>query len=665
MFVPPMPLATRATPITPDDKSTAVTITAWLLMAIFVLVVLSRVVIKWVVLRRFQADDAFILFATVFGIGLSATALILASDGLGIMGELTTRRANAIMKGYYASDFLYVLSICFAKLSLVAWFYSIGVDTIHRRVVQALGIFILAWTSASLIAVAFQCGLPRPWEILTLHCYNSGVFWIVYTIIDMTTDVSIIMLSVNLVAYLKVRFSRKVMVVACFAPRILVIGAALARLIFLYPITPHDNPEFHLWIPIICALVQVCLSISTACVLYVKPFIESVEAGVWRADVRRKGTTTMRSHGYQRARGKEMYSVDSTTAGTSLKFGRTPDVSPRIPSPVPLSPMTPPRLSTPPNTRSGTSRSPSERGLRLHIPPPEERKPAYVTSPTPQTASSHALSPACLSPQPLLSPPPFSTTRRPTPPPRAHNPRPSYGSADLNTLNPTSPSSVFSPPVSISNFPRPPNVQYSPFPPEYRTPLPPVPPLSPRRRPSSRNRAKRVSVHRMPPNTSSQRFPVRTTSLQNQQPRKSVKFSTTSKPNAESSTRSSKTTSYYKQSPASDLTIPSYYTKTPPVPEIPIFPTPPSPRTIQTRRQRILTPQNSSRRDQISPVSPVFPPQNFTFWRAESSSESAGPSASSSAGPTPMWDREEAEAHWPPVMRDVRSSPRIVVQRFS
>lgn len=36
----------------------------------------------------------------------------------------------------------------------------------------AIGVFIFAWTLASLAAVAFQCGLPKPWEVFTLHCYN-------------------------------------------------------------------------------------------------------------------------------------------------------------------------------------------------------------------------------------------------------------------------------------------------------------------------------------------------------------------------------------------------------------------------------------------------------------------------------------------------------------
>ncbi|KAJ4299040.1 hypothetical protein N0V90_004284 [Kalmusia sp. IMI 367209] len=256
MIIPSTILHLRAVPETTEDKSNIITIVTWATLVLSVLVFLARQCIKFAKGHKAGIDDFFILAATIFAVGLSVTVLILASDGLGVLGILTIKRANTIMKGYYASDFLYVSSLCFAKLSLMSLFYGVLHKPGQRRLVLGIGIFILAWTLASLAAVAFQCGLPRPWEILTLHCFNTGVFWIVYCIIDMTTDVAIIMLSVNLVAYLKVPNSKKVAVVACFAPRILVIGAALARLIYLYPISPHNKPEFNLWIPLICTQVQ-------------------------------------------------------------------------------------------------------------------------------------------------------------------------------------------------------------------------------------------------------------------------------------------------------------------------------------------------------------------------------------------------------------------------
>lgn len=89
-----------------------------------------------------------------------------------MLDVLTVRKADLIQKGYYASEFLYILTIGFAKLSLVAFFYSVYHQRGQRRAVLAIGIFIFAWTLASIAAVAFQCGLPKPWETLTLHCYN-------------------------------------------------------------------------------------------------------------------------------------------------------------------------------------------------------------------------------------------------------------------------------------------------------------------------------------------------------------------------------------------------------------------------------------------------------------------------------------------------------------
>ena len=243
------------------------------------------------------------------------------------------------------------------------------------------------------------------------------------------------MLSVNLVIYLKVKASRKFAVVACFAPRILVVGASLTRLVYLYPITPHTNPAFNLWIPVICTQVQVSLSLATACIPYMRPFFYKTESdGLKGGESRRKMIITDEECGHYASGGylrghKRGQNQSEDSATSTWGYVRTADVSPRIPSPPPLSPLTPPRLVTPPNsceTSSGVSRSPSERGLRLNIPPPESQVKREKMG-FPQTESSYALSPECLSP-PFFLPDSatFSaiplTPREPIPPPRSHTP---------------------------------------------------------------------------------------------------------------------------------------------------------------------------------------------------------------------------------------------------
>jgi hypothetical protein len=55
----------RASPITPYNKSTAVTVATWVLTVTFLIMFLAREVVKFVRLRKFQVDDLLILLGTV------------------------------------------------------------------------------------------------------------------------------------------------------------------------------------------------------------------------------------------------------------------------------------------------------------------------------------------------------------------------------------------------------------------------------------------------------------------------------------------------------------------------------------------------------------------------------------------------------------------------
>jgi hypothetical protein len=98
---------------------------------------------------------------------------MLASEGLGVSGALTLERATTLMQGYYASEFLYISAICFSKLSILVLFYTVvAVHRMHRRLMLAFGTFVMVWSIASLLVIAFQCELPRPWDVRTLRCFN-------------------------------------------------------------------------------------------------------------------------------------------------------------------------------------------------------------------------------------------------------------------------------------------------------------------------------------------------------------------------------------------------------------------------------------------------------------------------------------------------------------
>lgn len=533
----------------------------------------------------------------------------------------------------------------------------------------------------------------------------QGAFWIVYCIIDMTSDVAIVMLSINLVAYLKVKVSTKISVIACFAPRVLVIGASLVRLLYLYPITPHKSPAFTLWIPIICTQSQACLSIITACIPYVRPFFETAESSIRRMSQSRsrRGTSDEESsygccspryfRGYKKAQGN---SAESTQL-TSSVYGRTPDVSPRIPSPAPLSPLTPPRFNTPPITSANSSRSPSERGLRLQIPTQDQRTNTESTSP--QTASSHALSPACLSPHPLLTSIALTPVRSSILPAVESAQSKSSSTRPIDTLlSPNRPQ----PPRRFSLFPSQPQ-QYSPLPQQIsRQMLGTLTPVTEKSRSNGGTPVQHTPSIRMVEGptpspgpeldkpTAPYMFPPRPSSslerLVNDDPLRTMPMAITTSaavpapipaPLPVVHDARNSIPSYYVKTPptaqnstfSSPQSVPSYYIATPPTAQPSTFsqsnpyayrappPPPKTPTSPQRQRnKRILTPQNSSRRDQMSPVSPVTPSTPRAFRREEPIDESPEIQTAGSG-----WE----EAQLMPVVRDTRNSPRIVVQRFS
>ncbi|KAH7381312.1 hypothetical protein DE146DRAFT_282001 [Phaeosphaeria sp. MPI-PUGE-AT-0046c] len=597
--------AAQAATIEEGDRSDSIKTATWILLGVTVAIFLARQIMKAVVFRNVMLDDLFMFAATTFAIGLSATILILAFQGLGALDPVSTTRLNILMKGYYASEFLYISSICFAKLSLLVLFYTVvAAQRAQRRVVLGLGVFVVTWSMSSMIVTAFQCQLPRPWEMMTLRCFDTRAFWVFYCIVDMTTEMVIISLSFKLVLYLKLRFSRKVAVVACFAPRSFVAAASAARLIWLYPITPNNDPEYRLWLPAILTQLHVCISICTACIPYMVPFFKSLDSSLrrgyslksseFRFEERRPSVSS--SLWYRRQKkAKTLDSFDSTGA-TSLHYERVPQASPHIPTPRPMSPLTPPQY----NSRPGTAASKISfyRGLSISIPSRNSSRPRTLTISSPQTASSGALSPSCASPTNFLSMQSFLATRKaPTPPSKTHSPNPQtasshYSSRSPSPVSPDLPSRfTLYPPQSTPNSRWSPELRHSGF-----TPVA-IPPIRQLRPSASYSTGRNQGAH--PPKFSTAPHPISppsTTTLPTAKPQHlSVQ---------ELNSPMGAAINNYFSSAEDEVEVPVSASLAPPL----------SPRCL--RNHQVLSPANTSRTQKPLPRSP-FPDASNDMVRDE------------------------------------------------
>ncbi|KAF1829860.1 hypothetical protein BDW02DRAFT_127647 [Decorospora gaudefroyi] len=658
MKIPRTSLSVASTSLEELDHTNAIKIASWTILSITVLVFIARQVMKAVVFRRAALDDLFILLATVFAVGLSITTFLLSSHGLGLSSASAPQQDDELMKGHYASQFLYISAICFAKISILVLFYDIvAVQRWQRRFVIALGLFVIAWSTASLGAVAFQCELPRPWETLTSRCVNMRIFWIIYCIIDMSTEFAIIMLSVNLVAYLQVQLSRKVAVVACFAPRVLVLAVALVRLIWLYPITPHSDPQYKLWLPAIISQVQVCLSIATASVPYMVPFFRGLDGNLRRTQSTKsrihlideesgRSTSSLWFRRHKKARGLDLW---DPSADTENDYERVPQVSPYLPFPRPMTPLSPPRLQTSPGRQA------SVRGLNIYIPFRDPRRQRSLDWASPRTESSCALSPSCTSPQALLMQSFVPSRKAPSPPAKIHSPNPPASSVYTNSVYSTrAPTPPASAPLTqrFSLFPPQRSPSVSPQPGQSPSTSTAIPPIRAMRSQPVSSTAKHPGAPspRSPP--SHTRFPIRSSSRA-----KPPKFSTTT--HLQTPPLLS-TLGGHSPRPGSiqDLTSPmgaalnNYFDSAEPAAP-PRSPTAPPPSSLQQQRNHhIVTPTNTSR-------TPTSPPKTHT--RSPTVGEMLRDDLYLPPQDLLRTTRNSRSATLPSV-RDVRSSPRIVVR---
>lgn len=88
-----------------------------------------------------------------------------------------------------------------------------------------------------------------------------------------------------------------------------VIAACVCKLVFWNWTPDPTDPTLDTWPATICTQIIQCLSISSACFLYLKPFLDSIESGFIRSDdMRRRGSNYI-SGGT--STGMNVFSLDS------------------------------------------------------------------------------------------------------------------------------------------------------------------------------------------------------------------------------------------------------------------------------------------------------------------------------------------------------------------
>ncbi|KAJ5538223.1 hypothetical protein N7494_007702 [Penicillium frequentans] len=129
-------------------------------------------------------------------------------------------------------------------------------------------------------------------------CIDTFGFWTAISSIDVLTEFIICLLPIFVIKPVQVSFGKKVPVVVAFASRSTLIIATIVRLVFLHSAPDSTDMTYSAFETRITTQCVLCVSLITACIPCLKPFLDAFDSGMLGVGLRkRKGGSHSDSYG--------------------------------------------------------------------------------------------------------------------------------------------------------------------------------------------------------------------------------------------------------------------------------------------------------------------------------------------------------------------------------
>lgn len=139
------------------------------------------------------------------------------------------------------------------------------------------------WMLASVFSLAFQCSLPQPWDSMQLHLATCevNIARLYYSIgaVDILSDIVIIVTPTIIVWNVQISRAQRFTVIGVFGSRLAVCTCSAILLASIPAFIKSSDRSWEAVTPQIWRQVIQCLSIITACIPCLRPFLASLESG--------------------------------------------------------------------------------------------------------------------------------------------------------------------------------------------------------------------------------------------------------------------------------------------------------------------------------------------------------------------------------------------------
>lgn len=174
-----------------------------------------------------------------------------------------------------------ILAVSFAKASLIFLIVRLSPAQSIRRICYGFLAMITVWGLVFLFLFAFQGPLPRPWDYTNPSTISTSGLYYAFAATDIATDLLVTLLPAYVICSVQIPLRKRITVIAVFTSRLVVPLIAAIRIPTLSPFLNNldDNGSWEAVTPQCYLQIIQCLSIITACIPCLKPFLESLESG--------------------------------------------------------------------------------------------------------------------------------------------------------------------------------------------------------------------------------------------------------------------------------------------------------------------------------------------------------------------------------------------------
>ncbi|KJZ76464.1 hypothetical protein HIM_04193 [Hirsutella minnesotensis 3608] len=264
------------------DRASILKTITWFLCITEICSVGTRLMTRYYMTRKVAWDDRLIIIAQIASIARCVATSVGATKGMGnSIDTLKNESVDSILKVEYAIAPLLLLTLAFVKWSTSAFLKQITPSTIHRRQAIAFDVVVGAWLISATLVSLFQCPLPYPWDYIHgAQCINRRAWWTYAAVLNMVTDVYMAGLLSSVCVILQMRLRQRILLISVFSSKLVAVGVTAAQLAVFLDMYSINNISNSLWLPVMLNQAVSCVSIMTASVPYLKPFMDSLDAGI-------------------------------------------------------------------------------------------------------------------------------------------------------------------------------------------------------------------------------------------------------------------------------------------------------------------------------------------------------------------------------------------------